>query len=61
MLETNEQEQRKLKLIESIELTKTGYAGIDQQGNKVDRRKFSNAVPLQYNPSLGIPYPKEIK
>jgi len=59
--ETEEQKQARLKkLMESIALTKSGYAGIDKNGNKVDRRLFPDAVPLQYNPSLGIPHPKEI-
>lgn len=59
--ETDEQKQVRLKLLqESIELTKSGYAGIDNNGNKVDRRKFPDAVPLQYNPSLNIPHPKEL-
>jgi hypothetical protein len=59
--ETNEEKQARLKLLqESIELTKSGYAGIDKNGNKVDRRLFPDAVPLQYNPSLNIPHPKEL-
>ncbi len=61
MEESKEQKEARLKvLVESIELTKSGYAGIDKSGNKVDRRKFPDAVPLLYNPSLGIPHPKEI-
>lgn len=60
--ETEEQKQARVKLLmASIELTKTGYAGIDKNGNKVDRRLFPDAVPLLYNLSLFIPHPKEIK
>lgn len=59
--ESKEQKEARLKLLmEGLELTKSGYAGIDKNGNKVDRRKFPDAVPLQYNPSLGIPHPKEV-
>lgn len=55
-----EKEERKMKLLKSFELTLSGYAGIDKNGNKVDRREFPDAVPLAYNTLLGIPHPKEI-
>ena len=60
--ETEEQKQARIKLLrESLALTQTGYAGIDKNGNKVDRRQFPDAIPLQYNPSLNIPHPKEVE
>ncbi len=55
-----ENEERLKELRASLELTKTGYAGIDRNGNKVDRREFPDAVPMQKNDMLGIPEPKEI-
>lgn len=45
----------------SLKLTKTGFAGINNQGLKVDRRFFPKAIPLAYNPSLSIPPPMPVK
>lgn len=42
------------------DLVKSGYAGILSGGGIVDRRKATNAIPLQKNEQLGIPEPKEI-
>jgi len=51
----------KIKALEdSLKLTKSGYAGINKEGQKVDRREFPDAVPMQENPSLGIPKPKNV-
>jgi hypothetical protein len=59
--ETKEQLEERIKALrDSLELTQTGYAGIDKNGNKVDRRQFPDAIPLQYNSLLKIPHPKEI-
>lgn len=58
--ETEEQQKRLKQLTDSIELTKSGYAGIDKDGKKVDRRLFPDAVPLEYNPDLNIPHPKDV-
>jgi hypothetical protein len=49
------------KLMKIVELNKTGYAGLNSNGNIVDRRKFPNAIPIQENKSLNIPKPKNIK
>ena len=54
-----ENEEKTKALLESLELTKSGYAGIMPDGTKVDRRHYPNAVPLEYNEALGIPYPKK--
>ena len=47
-------------LLDSLELTKTGYAGIDKNGMKVDRRIYPDAIPLQKNTLLNIPEPKKV-
>ncbi len=47
-------------LKDSIGLTKTGFAGILPNGNKVDRRKHPDAIPLAYNRHMGIPEPKKM-
>lgn len=54
------EQKRKEALLKSLELTKSGYAGIDKNGNKVDRRQYPDAVPLQKNTLLGIPEPKKL-
>lgn len=40
-----------------IELSKTGYAGVNKQGQIVDRREFPNAVPMPANTMFGVPAP----
>jgi len=45
---------------DAIELSKTGYAGVDKQGRIVDRREFPDAVPMPANTMFGVPSPKEI-
>lgn len=54
------EQERIKKLMASLELTKTGYAGIDKNGNKVDRREHPEAVPLMKSTPLGIPEPKKV-
>ena len=46
--------------IEVHEINLSGYAGINPNGNIVDRRKFPNAVPVQKNDMLNIPEPKKL-
>lgn len=48
-------------LEEKVELMGSGYAGLDRQGNIVDRRENKTAVPVQKNKLMGIPKPKEVK
>ena len=48
-------------LVEIYEINQSGYAGINPNGNIVDRRKFPNAIPVQKNEMLNIPEPKIIK
>jgi hypothetical protein len=52
----NEQQLEALR--SSLELTKTGFAGIDRNGNKVDRRENYHCVPLAKNSLLNIPAPR---
>lgn len=56
-----EKEEKIKKLMETTELTKSGYAGILSNGNIVDRREFPNAIPIQKNSLFGTPEPKQIK
>lgn len=53
-------EQRLKAIRASLELTASGYAGVDRMGNKVDRREFPDAVPMQENSLLNIPKPKPV-
>lgn len=50
---------RKKILLNMIELTKSGYAGILSNGNIVDRRKFPNAMPVKENSMFNAPKPKD--
>lgn len=62
----NDKTRKKLKaagrqdLIDIYEINQSGYAGVLPNGNIVDRRKFSKAIPVQKNELLGIPEPKEL-
>jgi hypothetical protein len=54
-------EERMKALLQSLELTKTGFAGLDKSGQKVDRREFPEAVPFGKSTPLNIPNPRCIK
>lgn len=59
--ETCEQVTARVKvLMEGIELSKSGYAGILSTGQIVDRREHPEAIAMQENSMLGIPKPKDI-
>ncbi len=47
-------------LLAGLRLTKSGYAGINGKGTKVDRREYPQAKPLQKNSFLHIPRPKKV-
>ncbi len=47
-------------LVEVHEINQSGFAGINRNGNIVDRRKFPKAVPVQKNEMLNIPEPKKL-
>lgn len=59
--ETEEQKQARLKaLMQTMEVIKSGYAGILPNGNIVDRREHPTAIPCQENSLLNTPKPKKI-
>jgi hypothetical protein len=43
------------------ELNASGYAGVNRNGQIVDRREFPEAVPLQKNPLFGVVEPKRVR
>lgn len=47
-------------LIETHEISISGYGGVNRAGNIVDRRKFPDAVPIAKNSMFGIPEPLPI-
>lgn len=53
-------EKKKADLMKSLELTKSGFAGvieIDGVIRKVDRRNYPHSIPMPENKMLGIPAP----
>lgn len=58
LIEKNENHIK--ELYETVDLIKSGYAGILSNGNIVDRRKFPEAYVIHENPLFGTPKPKEI-
>lgn len=59
--ETPEQKAERLKvLMQTMEVIKSGYAGILANGNIVDRREHPEATPIQENPLFNTPKPKKI-
>jgi len=52
--------EKEIKLLKTIELCKSGYAGMLSNGNIVDRREFSDALPMPENPMFNTPKPKEL-
>jgi hypothetical protein len=51
-------EQQLAALRASLELTQTGFAGLDRNGQKVDRRENFHCVPIAKNSMLNIPAPR---
>lgn len=41
-------------------IIESGYAGVMPNGNIVDRREYSKAVPIPENPLFNTPKPKRI-
>lgn len=58
LIEENENHIK--ELYETVDLIKSGYAGILSNGNIVDRRKFPEAYVIHENPLFGCPKPKDI-
>lgn len=56
----NEDAEKLKMLLEVKDIIESGYAGVDQKGTIVDRRKVKNAVPIQKNPLFNTPKPKKI-
>lgn len=55
-------EQARLKeLLKTVELMKSGYAGILPNGNIVDRREHPEAIEIQENKMFNTPKPKRVR
>jgi sulfur carrier protein ThiS len=48
------------ELLKIVELSRSGYAGMLQNGNIVDRREHPEAVPIQENVLFGVAKPKPV-
>jgi len=57
---TEEEKERLKVLMETMDVIKSGYAGILPNGNIVDRREHPEAVPCPENPLFLTPKPKEL-
>ena len=55
-----EDEEKLNLLLKTLEISKSGYAGILPNGNIVDRREHPEAMPIEKNEMFEIPKPKEI-
>lgn len=58
--EKKEQEERKQSLLITMEIIKSGYAGVLPNGNIVDRRIHTEEIPIPENPLFNTPKPKDI-
>ena len=59
--ETCEQVTERVALLrKGIEISKSGYGGVNKLGYIVDRREFPDAVPIQENSMFGTPKPIKI-
>ena len=55
-------EQARLKeLLKTVDIMKSGYAGVMSNGNIVDRREHPEAVAIQENPLFNTPKPKRLR
>jgi len=55
-------EQARLKeLLKTVDIMKSGYAGIMPNGNIVDRREHPEAIEIQENPLFNTPKPKRLR
>ena len=52
-----EDEEKVNLLLKTLEISKSGYGGILQNGNIVDRREHPEAMPIQENKMFGVPKP----
>ncbi len=56
-----ENEEKLNLLLKTLEISKSGYGGILQNGNIVDRREYPEAIPIEENKMFGVPKPIKIK
>ena len=56
-----EDEEKLNLLLKTLEISKSGYGGILQNGNIVDRREHPEAIPIEENKMFGVPKPIKIK
>ena len=55
-------EQARLKeLLKTMDVIKSGYAGVMPNGNIVDRREHPEAIEIPENPLFSTPKPKRLK
>ncbi len=58
----NDKDTEKLqKLMRQAAIAKSGWGGIDRNGNIVDRRVVADAVPIQENKLMDTPAPKNLE
>lgn len=48
-------------MVDILELIKSGYAGMQQDGKIVDRRQYPEAIAIQANQLLGVPEPLPVE
>ncbi len=48
------------ELMKTLDVIKSGYAGVLSNGNIVDRREHPAAIPIPENPLFNTPKPKNI-
>lgn len=58
---SKEEQTRVRELVKTKVIIESGYAGVIPNGNIVDRREYSEAIPIPANPLFNTPEPKEIK
>lgn len=51
---------KKERLLKTKALIESGYAGVDKEGQIVDRRMYYDAMPIQKNRIFAAPEPKEV-
>ncbi len=60
-MESEEDSNQRLKNLRKItELNESGFAGIDRNGNIVDRRIHPEAIPVQENPLFNVAKPRKV-
>lgn len=52
--------EKSARLKAKIEISKSGYGGVNKDGQIVDRRTDPTATPIPANPMFGTPEPKQL-